>query len=327
MSVLINIFIALCTILQLNGSMVLTSDDCTIGPHEEEVLLQIILEQLRPMMPVPLHLSPKLPVLDEIKSVIFDVYGTLLISGSGDVGTIRKGENGNLLCRALVSAGFVIKNDTACEYALSAVQRCISSHHSVLKLQGVPFPEVDILEIYSEVIDDLLHRNMISGKPVRMALLKLAVSYEILSNPLWPMPGCKETIAKLKETHVLGIISNAQFYTPLMFKALIKQDIRGNCFREDLIYYSYQSKRAKPSPFMFDKMKKQLYNRYGIGGNEVLYVGNDMRNDVGAAHTAGFRTALFAGDARSLRLREDDDTNSIPDVILTDLRQLKEVLQ
>ena len=105
-----------------------------------------------------------------------------------------------------------------------------------------------------------------------------------------------------------------------------QEDIETIGFRRDLVYYSYQFKRAKPSLFMFEKMKKQLYNQYMIKQDEILYVGNDMLNDVASASKCGYKTALFAGDARSLRLREDTVSDIHPDVILTDLRQLEEVL-
>jgi putative hydrolase of the HAD superfamily len=49
-----------------------------------------------------------------------------------------------------------------------------------------------------------------------------------------------------------------------------------------------------------------------------------MLNDIYPAHKLGFQTALFAGDARSLRLRADDSRclNLSADLILTDLGQL-----
>jgi putative hydrolase of the HAD superfamily len=60
--------------------------------------------------------------------------------------------------------------------------------------------------------------------------------------------------------------------------------------------------------------------------DQVLYVGNDMRNDICPAAATGFHTALFAGDKRSLRLREDDRkcARTRPDIIITDLMQLLE---
>ena len=49
-----------------------------------------------------------------------------------------------------------------------------------------------------------------------------------------------------------------------------------------------------------------------------------MLNDILPATKCGFRTALFAGDARSLRLRDQDSrvADITPDIIATDLAQL-----
>jgi len=60
----------------------------------------------------------------------------------------------------------------------------------------------------------------------------------------------------------------------------------------------------------------------------VLYVGNDVRNDVAPARSCGCRTALFAGDRRSLRERSDepDCAGVRADVTLTALEQLPRVL-
>ena len=58
--------------------------------------------------------------------------------------------------------------------------------------------------------------------------------------------------------------------------------------------------------------------------DEVLYVGNDMLNDIMPAQHVGFKTALFAGDKRSLRWRANDlRVDEIePEIIVTDLSQI-----
>jgi putative hydrolase of the HAD superfamily len=62
---------------------------------------------------------------------------------------------------------------------------------------------------------------------------------------------------------------------------------------------------AKPGPGLFARAAEVLAGR-GIRPEQCLYVGNDMLKDVWAAGAAGFRTVLFAGDGRSLRLREGE---------------------
>jgi len=74
---------------------------------------------------------------------------------------------------------------------------------------------------------------------------------------------------------------------------------------------------------MFNRAKAVLFDM-GIPAASVLYVGNDMRNDILPAKAVGFKTALFAGDRRSLRPRKSDDCcrDLSPDLIVTDLQQL-----
>jgi putative hydrolase of the HAD superfamily len=53
-----------------------------------------------------------------------------------------------------------------------------------------------------------------------------------------------------------------------------------------------------------------------------------MLNDIYPSKKAGFKTALFAGDNRSLRLRTDDlkCSNLSADLVITDLIQIIDYL-
>ena len=56
----------------------------------------------------------------------------------------------------------------------------------------------------------------------------------------------------------------------------------------------------------------------------ILYIGNDMLKDIWPAAELEMKTALFAGDKRSLKWRRDDNRckNLQPDLVLTKLPQL-----
>ena len=121
----------------------------------------------------------------------------------------------------------------------------------------------------------------------------------------------------------MGIISNAQFYTPYLFKWFLNSDLEGLGFKRDLLIFSYRLGFAKPSTFLFQTASKKLSNM-NISADSVLYVGNDMLNDIYPAKKTEFNAALFAGDKRSLRLRRDDSRckNLSPDLVITDLIQI-----
>jgi putative hydrolase of the HAD superfamily len=122
---------------------------------------------------------------------------------------------------------------------------------------------------------------------------------------------------------MLGIVSNAQFFTPTLFSALLGRDLADLGFRPRLLFYSYRFGQAKPGRFLYERSQEALA-ALGVAPAEVLYIGNDMLNDVRPAGEVGFRTALFAGDERSLRLRNGDRrvAGGAPDLVLTGLDQL-----
>jgi putative hydrolase of the HAD superfamily len=121
----------------------------------------------------------------------------------------------------------------------------------------------------------------------------------------------------------MGIISNAQFYTPLLLRWFLKADPTDIGFVKDLLIYSFEIGRAKPSPSLF-KIAASRLKKMGVFPESILYVGNDVRKDLLPAKQTGFQTALFAGDARSLRLGDDASAHRLAsaDLIITDLSQL-----
>ena len=115
------------------------------------------------------------------------------------------------------------------------------------------------------------------------------------------MPQAARCLSLLRERDVvLGLVSNAQFFTPELFPALFDEDARSLGFDPELEVYSYREGRAKPDPGLLAKAVDVL-DRRGLERDRVLMVGNDRLKDVLPADRAGLRTALFAGDARSYR--------------------------
>ncbi|GHV85276.1 hydrolase [Spirochaetia bacterium] len=293
--------------------------------------------------------------LDGIRAVLFDIYGTLFVSGAGDIaaapGFAIDPSAGQEKLELTQSAEF----EAMTNYFRKAVRR----FHEEALAAGKTWPEVICEEIWArysgpippeweqaQKLRNILKRisgagasgtgasagpgsgGTVSGRAGSLGR-EMALRYELALNPVYPMPGAEKTLRALVSRGLVpGIISNAQFYTPLLFNAFFNKPPEELGFDPGLSFYSFAEGEAKPSPGIFAKAREQLALR-NIKAEETLYIGNDMRNDIKPAAGAGFRTVLFAGDRRSLRLRREDPgcVNLRPDMVLTGWPAFNKLLQ
>ena len=276
-----------------------------------------------PLEPIPTGLNPSGAPRHPIKAVLFDVYGTLMISASGDLGGIRDtgdapddGENAESrksIASLIVDFGLSLSS----EYIIKAYAKAVVAEHERLKNRGADFPEVQIDRIWRRIL----------GFEDIAAARAFALGFELIINPVYPMPGLSDMLARSNRSGLKkGIISNAQFYTPLMFGHFCGKRPENMGFDPSLIIYSYQVGLAKPSPRLFEAAAGTLAKQ-GIPPENILFMGNDMLNDIFPAQLQGFQTALFAGDKRSLRLRKEDPCccDLKADMIIPSLSQLPEM--
>ena len=280
--------------------------------HEFDHLLHYI----EPLSPLSTTVNPGGNLEEDIGCLLFDIYGTLFISGSGDISIARRQSRQTQQIRKLLETHHIKKNP---QTLLNDFFSAIDKEHEKLKKKGVDVPEVEIEKIWASVlgIDDL---------DVARAF---AVEFEMIVNPVYPMPNVEKILSACRQSHIVtGIISNAQFFTPYLFHWFFNSRPEDIGFNPDLIFYSYKTGYAKPSTVMFEYAAENL-EHMNIPSSSALYIGNDMLNDIFPAQKTGFKTALFAGDARSLRMREDHPAcrNFSPDIIITDLVQLIEYIE
>jgi putative hydrolase of the HAD superfamily len=288
------------------------------------------------MHPEPTLIEPILNVDAAIRAIIFDVYGTMLISASGDIEEAEISEENFI--QALEASGIELADSvedsgTFIAKILDEFKQAIHSEHRILRSEHNPFPEISILKIWEAILTSKTHKPyLILNGP--LCIKCFTFTFEVLSNHIYPMPGVKEVVMGLAGEHYpLGILSNAQFYTPVILNYFLHQSITDSenvsPFHPLLTIFSYQHQRAKPDELLFMLMKNRLITHMGIHADEVLFIGNDMYRDIMPASRVGFKTALFAGDAKSLRLRKDlSEVKDIkPDFILTDMRQVLKILR
>lgn len=275
-----------------------------------------LLHDIQPLLPISTRINPGGEIEENIRCILFDIYGTLFISGSGDISITQRQSQQSRDFKQLMDKYHLKKEP---QTVLNEFFSAIADEHEKLKKKGVDFPEVEIERIWSKVLEtEALDKAR-----------TFAMEFEMIVNPVYPMPNLEKTLSACRRTQVeMGIISNAQFFTPYLFHWFFNSDPEGLGFNRDLIFYSYKTGHAKPSTAMFETAAENL-GYMDIPAYSVLYIGNDMLNDVLPAKKTGFKTALFAGDARSLRLRKDhpECQNLSPDIYVTDLIQLLEYIR
>lgn len=272
---------------------------------------QSIQKYLHPLTPLKTSLAPAGKLREEIKCVLFDIYGTLFISGSGDIGLTKPDALQLAQIKELLAEFRIDRTPRA---ILKEFYSAVDARHAVLRSRGIDFPEVKTDQIWRQVLQN----------EDQAAVRQFAAEFEYITNPAYPMPHLLELLKACREQGLwMGIISNAQFYTPCLFEFFFNSGPEDLGFSPDLIFYSYRFEAAKPSAALFEMAAKNLKAKK-IEPAWVLYIGNDMLNDIYPARLAGFQTALFAGDRRSLRLRADDPRcrDLTADLVVTDLRQL-----
>jgi putative hydrolase of the HAD superfamily len=276
---------------------------------------QIMTPYVSPLSPMPTSVKPQNSLTVPVQAVLFDIYGTLFISASGDIGRFSQNRDLKTSVNMLLEKYNLPTDPDALR---QQVVQAVLSDHAVKKEQGIDYPEVEIDALWQQVL------QVGDMKIVR----QFAVEYEMIVNPTYPMPHLRDTIETLKMKSIpMGIVSNAQFFTPHLFDLFMDGFPETLGFDPELIFYSYKYGYAKPSLYLFDLAAKKLFAK-GVHPEEALYVGNDVEKDIAPARETGFKTCLFAGDQRSLRMREDeiDLQTRMPDAVITDLNQLTDMI-
>ena len=269
--------------------------------------------------PKPTDVTPVLPVQKGIKACIFDIYGTLFMSGCGDISLVE-GTNRDQILKEVLHTHQLSTQTTNLS---DRFYNCIHKQQEIRRSDGIDYPEVEIRDVWKFFLKEIAITNV--GEEI---IEHMAIDYECRVNPIWPMPSLQKTLETLRKKGILlGIVSNAQFFTPHLFETFTGKTVLVNGFENDLCIYSYRLRIGKPSLRIYQPLIEALEKR-DIRPNEALFIGNDLRNDVWPAQEIGMRGVLFAGDKRSLRLRKDDPraTKQSADAIITDLEQIQELI-
>jgi putative hydrolase of the HAD superfamily len=294
----------------------------------------------------PLRYGSAREALKGVRAVVFDVYGTmvnywrpgfeerdtreaLLVEAFSEV--VDRFGMGEALA-AMNPADPPAK--TLCDFynGLLAINRQKSAG------EGAALPEVRVEEVWS-VIALMLKRNGCDaaaktpwrGDPAGFARC-LAYTYNFLSMGRELYPGVSGALKKLKDSNMaLGILSDAQFYTPIDLTLMLREQSGGavvDCgelFDTDLTFLSCEYGFVKPSETLYRRLFDALYE-YQITPDQTVVVGNDLAADIAPAAALGMRTALFCGDGLMVFGRDAVNEWVVPDIVFYDWEELPERL-
>jgi putative hydrolase of the HAD superfamily len=257
--------------------------------------------------------------MSDAKVIFWDVYGTLVAARRGDLDSLleRAGELRTAFERTIQNFGLNAPPARLHDLFVRGIQ----AEREARAAEGVAYPEVRIDEIWFKLLEKF-HPE----RPVTISLAReVALFFERQANPKQFHTRAFDVLTTLKKRGFRqGIISNAQFYTPIELSELLREESKGairtyeSIFDPPLVLFSYELGVAKPNPTAFHRAVEVL-TRDNIMPDDCVFVGNLLTNDIAPAHHIGFRTVLYSPEAVS-------DPTPKPDLVIHNLGQLLEWL-
>lgn len=293
--------------------MHLIPDNLVDPPQEYHSLVLRILEShcktLEYIKPEYKYLPQSPP---SFKALLIDVYGTLVCSGVGDISISEETNEDShfftsVMCSLDNSSIWLSKAKNESILPSQLFRNLILESHRKSRLEGISYPEVNILQIWNQLLfqwggEDLYNQLNLES------IISIATRYECLVNPVWLYDGVETSLKSIRDAGIpIGIISNSQFYTPIMLEYFLKSSLEEFGIQQDISTWSYHEGIGKPSTDLYSIARGKVKSRFGLDPEDCLYLGNDMLKDVAASKSLGFKTGLFCGDTRSLRLRENEE--------------------
>lgn len=121
-------------------------------------------------------------------------------------------------------------------------------------------------------------------------------------------------LRRLRETHRLGLVSNVWAPSPLFRNTLAELEV-APLFEH--LFFSSDHGHIKPSPLLFTK----VLDAFGIQPTQALFIGDNLRCDIGGAQNAGIPTVWI--NATGATLRPNDPTPTVTVRSLLELESLQ----
>ncbi len=257
--------------------------------------------------------------MSDAKVIFWDVYGTLVTAQRGNLDSLLQRE-----AELRVAFERIVKNfslNVSAERLHKLFLRGIQAEREARVAQGIAHPEVRVDEIWFK----LLEKFEPEKPPTINFAREVALFFQRQANPTQLQPHAFDVLTALKQRGLRhGIVSNAQFYTPIELSALLRDESAcaictyESIFDPLLVFFSFDLGIAKPDLAIFRRAVEAL-TRENIMPDDCVFVGNSPVNDSAPAQHVGFKTVLFAPEAVP-------ESTVKPDLVIHNLAQLLEWL-
>ena len=285
--------------------------------------------------------KPCLARLPEVRAITWNVYGTLLVINGGELWfehpdkfvmdialdkTIQEFKMWGAMARKPGPPASQLKN----------MYERILTGQRMLPSPREKYPEVLAHRVWEEFIKKLLQNEYTFDAGFYGSLnefsRKVAYFFHASIQGTGCYPGVSEALTRCRASGLIqGIIADGQCFTVVQLeRALCRQDQNSHLdelVNPDLRAFSHELGARKPSERLFRHGLQALADK-GISPEEVLHIGSRISLDIVPARRLNMKTALFVGDKASVEatLEELKTCTCRPDVILTELAQLSEVV-
>jgi putative hydrolase of the HAD superfamily len=257
--------------------------------------------------------------MSDTKVIFWDVYGTLVTARPGDLEALLQRDPELRVAFERTVKNFSLEVDPAKLRDLFV--RGIQAELEARRAEGIAHPEVRVDEIWFKLLEKFQTENT----PTISFAREIALFFERQANPIEFEPRAFEALVTLQQRQLRqGIISNAQFYTPIELSDLLREEsdstIRTyqSVFDPRLVFFSFDIGVAKPDLGLFRRAVEVLTHD-NIMPDDCVLVGNSPGNDIAPAQHMGFKTVLYAPEVVP-------DSAIKPDLVIHNLGQLLEWL-
>ncbi|MSR56332.1 MAG: HAD family hydrolase [Planctomycetaceae bacterium] len=293
--------------------------------------------------PVPAKATPYLPPLPEVRAVTWSVYGTLLLIADGRLlpsiaepirmevaleKTIHEFNMWNSMYR---------KPGAPWEYMLQQFRSLVEIQRLTGAARKGEAAEVNLPRVWRTLIERLQHKDYAWDEDelgdIDEFSEKVAYFFQSCLQGLQAAPNARAALAHIRRSGCRqGLVADGQVFTLTQILRALRRGVKTpsltKLFSPGCVSLSYQFGVRQPAESLFEACLASL-QREGISAAQTLHVASRLRDELGPAKRLGMRTALYAGDRHSLEATPAEVADSAlrPDRILTDLRQIRQIVR